>query len=738
MTRVLTAARTAPGRYRQAGDDARELADWPAAAAAYKAHLAEEPEDTAIHVQLGHALKEQGLLTEAFAAYRQATRCDGADADARLQLGRVLRLLGRTEEAVAELSQAVRLNGSEDAVRELMALQEDGLAAEVLEERDAGGAAQTVLFEIGDLFFYLDHHRTLSGIQRVVSNLLENLLALPAAQAEQHRFVISDPIGGGALSLPRDQLRRVIKLALAPPPREPEVQHARLRERIAEMIGMALPLRPVAGQTYIILGAFWANDAGLLQRVRALKTKGLRTGLYLYDLIPLNNSEFCTASLTATFATGLGDVLAGLDFILTISEYVAEEMRALLRQAGLPALPVKAVPLGHVLIPPSKVEVDRADWTDDLAPLRNRRFVLSVCTIEARKNHVYLFHAWRAMIAAGDDVPDLVLVGRPGWMIDDFMSQLRNVDYLDGRIHVLHGVTDADLATLYQSCLFTAFPSFVEGWGLPVGESLSYGTPVAASRATSIPEVGGDFVDYFDPYNLREGLAVFRRLLFEDGYLESRKARIAAHFRMRGWRDVLDDMLAAIDGVSAMAIRPAADCCPRLPAATIFFPGDYFGGSVLKEGITTYIGRPLRLIFTEGWYGCEDHGAWMRNETGLISFVTDEPDQDVMVYLRLCGAPHIAGDMVTVRSIGTSQRSLEGPLRVGLRPDETRILRLRTRTDAGGRVDLELRMDRPARHFQNDPRRFSISLKGLAWALAEDALTRTEVMERLTMDCGGR
>ncbi|PZW44855.1 hypothetical protein C8P66_11322 [Humitalea rosea] len=62
-----------------------------------------------------------------------------------------------------------RLNGSEDAVRELMALQEDGLAAEVLEERDASAAAQMVLFEIGDLFFYLEHHRTLSGIQRVIT-----------------------------------------------------------------------------------------------------------------------------------------------------------------------------------------------------------------------------------------------------------------------------------------------------------------------------------------------------------------------------------------------------------------------------------------------------------------------------------------------------------------------------------------------------------------------------------------
>ena len=62
-------------------------------------------------------------------------------------------------------------------------------------------------------------------------------------------------------------------------------------------------------------------------------------------------------------------------------------------------------------------------------------------------------------------------------------------------------MTDVELALLYRKCLLTMFPSLAEGWGLPVGESLAYGKICIASRAGAIPEVGGELVDYVDPYD---------------------------------------------------------------------------------------------------------------------------------------------------------------------------------------------------------------------------------------------
>lgn len=736
VTRVLTVARPArtTGRHRQAGDDARETSDWPAAARAYRAHLAEEPADTAIHVQLGHALKEQGLLTEAFAAYRQARDCDPSDADARLQLGRVLRLLGREAEAVAELSEAVRLNGSEDAVRELMALQEDGLAADVLEERNAGTAAQMVLFEIGDLFVYIHNHRTLSGIQRVMVNIIEQILSLPEDQGQRYRFVVADSEGRGTLSLPRDALRRLLRLTLASPPSDDEAYHTLLRVKIVELIGMGLPLRPVAGQTFFILGAFWVNG-GLLERVRAMKAAGVRIGLYLYDLIPLTHSEFFVPAVTGEFALGLGDALVSLDFILAISEHVAQEMRSLLRTAGVPPVPVEAVTLAHILKPIVDVRTERRTSSDALSVLRDRPFVLAVSTIEARKNHAYLFQAWLAMIAAGEDVPDLVLVGRPGWMIDDFMKQLRNVDFLDGRIHVLHDISDDDLATLYRRCLFSVFPSIVEGWGLPVGESLAYGTPCAASNTSSIPEVGGNFVEYFDPHNLRDGLAVFRRMLFTEGYLERCRARIAAEFRPRTWREVCNDLIAALVRMTELSPRAGMACVPSLAAGRVFEPHRYAPGHGTRG---SYLGEPLRTILNESWFSCEDIGVWMRGDAGSVAFLTDRPDCDILLFIEICGAPHVAEDTLNVSPCHPSLGRPEKKRRIALQANQSQLLRIAARTDLQGRVEVRLRLERPARQIPgtDDPRCFSVGLRRLAWAADGDLAARAEVLERLTMECG--
>jgi glycosyltransferase involved in cell wall biosynthesis len=76
---------------------------------------------------------------------------------------------------------------------------------------------------------------------------------------------------------------------------------------------------------------------------------------------------------------------------------------------------------------------------------------------------------------------------------------------------------------IVRAC-FTVFPSLCEGWGLPIAESLAHGKFFVASNRTSIPEVGGDLIDYFDPSDDDDALAKIERLLFEPGYLAAREA----------------------------------------------------------------------------------------------------------------------------------------------------------------------------------------------------------------------
>jgi glycosyltransferase involved in cell wall biosynthesis len=165
--------------------------------------------------------------------------------------------------------------------------------------------------------------------------------------------------------------------------------------------------------------------------------------------------------------------------------------------------------------------------------------VLFVSTSEIRKDHRLLVRVWRRLIArhGTEAVPALIFAGQIGWMVDDLLADLAASGHLGGKIEHRPGLSDEDLDEAYRSCLFTVFPSLCEGWGLPIAESLAHGKFCVASNRTSIPEVGGDLIDYFDPSDDDDALAKIERLLFEPGYLAAREARLLAEYRTRTWAD---------------------------------------------------------------------------------------------------------------------------------------------------------------------------------------------------------
>jgi glycosyltransferase involved in cell wall biosynthesis len=103
------------------------------------------------------------------------------------------------------------------------------------------------------------------------------------------------------------------------------------------------------------------------------------------------------------------------------------------------------------------------------------------------------------------------------------------------RVIIAGHLNDRDLTEVYRRCLFTAFASLYEGWGLPVEESLAHGKFCVASKSSSIPEVGGDWVDYFDPNDANDAQRVVERALFEPSYVEARELHIRESYRPFSW-----------------------------------------------------------------------------------------------------------------------------------------------------------------------------------------------------------
>jgi glycosyltransferase involved in cell wall biosynthesis len=155
------------------------------------------------------------------------------------------------------------------------------------------------------------------------------------------------------------------------------------------------------------------------------------------------------------------------------------------------------------------------------------RFILHVGTIEPRKNLPLLFEV------AAQTKEHIVVAGQLGWLTDPILAQVKELGVED-RVTFTGFIDDDDLPALISTANVLAMPSKYEGFGLPILEAMACGTPVVASNAASLPEVGGDAALYAWHDDVRSWIRLLS-LALDDVELRSslrdRGLRQAAKFR---------------------------------------------------------------------------------------------------------------------------------------------------------------------------------------------------------------
>jgi glycosyltransferase involved in cell wall biosynthesis len=174
-------------------------------------------------------------------------------------------------------------------------------------------------------------------------------------------------------------------------------------------------------------------------------------------------------------------------------------------------------------------------------------FVLAVGTLEPRKNLPRLAEAYRALPEQLRLEHPLVVVGKLGWQVRDTVDALRS---LGESCHVLGHVSDADLAELYRRCAVFCYPSLGEGFGLPVLEAMTCGAAVITSDRSSLPEVGGDAVEYVDPTSTTSIEDALERLLRDPARREELATRARARAGQFSWAHTADVVLGVLRGVA--------------------------------------------------------------------------------------------------------------------------------------------------------------------------------------------
>lgn len=160
------------------------------------------------------------------------------------------------------------------------------------------------------------------------------------------------------------------------------------------------------------------------------------------------------------------------------------------------------------------VDPEFADSAEaQLPPEIPERYLLFVSTLEPRKNLEGILRAFDLLKRWGYR-GDLVLVGRWGWRTEGIQSELENSP-VRNRIHHLDYLERPDLAALYRHADALLFPSWLEGFGLPLLESMACGTPVITSGISAMPEIGGPAAVYVDPASAH-GIASAVAALLDD------------------------------------------------------------------------------------------------------------------------------------------------------------------------------------------------------------------------------
>ncbi|GIG36075.1 glycosyltransferase [Cellulomonas pakistanensis] len=271
-----------------------------------------------------------------------------------------------------------------------------------------------------------------------------------------------------------------------------------------------------------------------------------RCGVIGFDLVPVTSAETSAEGFAAVFALNLAAV-AHFDTVAPISRAAATEYagwRRMLGGTGLTGPAIEEVPL------PAHAP---AATPDDLAEARDRfevgglPLVLCVGSHEPRKNHLAVLHAAELLWRRGLQF-SLTFVGGNSWNGAAFTRRLEELAASGRPVESVSRLDDRLLWAAYRVARCTVFPSLNEGYGLPVAESVSAGTPALASDFGSMREIAAHggvlLVDPRDDHAIADGLA---RLLVDDA-LHARLAAEAAAVPETGWDDYARRVWSVLHG----------------------------------------------------------------------------------------------------------------------------------------------------------------------------------------------
>jgi glycosyltransferase involved in cell wall biosynthesis len=279
--------------------------------------------------------------------------------------------------------------------------------------------------------------------------------------------------------------------------------------------------QPGRGRLWLNVGHTGLNLPGLADWVRAA---GIRPVLMLHDIIPITHPEYCREGEKARHEVRVKTLLKIAHAVIGNSQDTLDRLNAYAASVGMvvpqslpvwPGTPRLAMPVGE-------------------RPAPSDNFII-LGTIEGRKNHMLLLSVWeRLVVQHGEAAPRLVIIGRRGWTCDDVLARLQTGGF-GSRVVETGALSDDEIARLLAGARALLFPSFAEGYGLPLVEALDAGVPVIASDLDVFREIGQGVPDLLPPDDVNGWAAAIMAYALPDSPFRAAQMERLKQFRAPDW-----------------------------------------------------------------------------------------------------------------------------------------------------------------------------------------------------------
>lgn len=265
-------------------------------------------------------------------------------------------------------------------------------------------------------------------------------------------------------------------------------------------------------------GEWW--DTNFTERVVRVHHEGAKLVQIIHDVGPTLWPNFFE-QLKISPTTYNAKIIPIADLVLAVSQNTKKELIGWLKQNKLRVPRIEVFRVGDDLQISQPTKPTDTQFIN--AGLKGNDFLLCVGTLEAKKNHMLLYYVYKLAKARSIELPELVIVGRRGYHTEATIDIMTADPEVRDKFVFLFNASDEELSWLYDHCIFTVLPSFHEGWGIPIAESLARGVPCLCSNTSSMVEIAEGIVGHFSPASSDECLAAIQAWLNPQSLESARK-----------------------------------------------------------------------------------------------------------------------------------------------------------------------------------------------------------------------